>query len=110
MSAIYPFILLFATWTLWGITVWYSHRLLHAFCDRFPSVAQREIPYAFDRGFAHPEKAIFFFRRRAAEVTGADPTLSRQRRRFIGLAVASVVFPVLWFAPLFIFAVIMSHK
>ena len=110
MSATYPFILFCTTIALWWFTVWYAHRLLHAFCDRFPLVAQREIPYAFDRWFAHPEKAIFFFRRRAAEVTSADPALSRQRKRFIGLSVASVVFPLLWFVPLFIFAVIMSHK
>jgi hypothetical protein len=109
MSAIYPAILCGMTVALWWFTVWYAHRLLHAFCDRFPLIAQQEIPYAHDR-FAHPEKAIFFFRRRAAEVTSTDPTLSRQRKRFIGLSVASVIFPLLWFVPLFIFAIIMSHK
>jgi hypothetical protein len=98
------------TVALWWFTAWYSARLFHAFCVRFPSVAQREIPYALDRGVTHPEKAIFFFRRRAAEVTSADSILSRQRKRFIALSVASLVFPVLWFAPLCIYAGIMSHK
>ena len=110
MSATYPLILFCTTVALQLFTVWYGHRLLHAFCDRFPTVAQREIPYAFDRWFAHPEKGIFFFRRRAAEVVRADPTLSRLRRRFIVLSVLSVAFPVSGFLALFIFAVIMAQK
>jgi hypothetical protein len=107
---VYPFTLFCATGALWFVTWLYAHRLLHRFCARFPEVAQREIPYAFDRSCAHPEKAIFFFRRRAAEVIRADPALWRERRRFIALSLLSVVFPLLWFLPLFVFAVIMSQK
>jgi hypothetical protein len=95
---------------LWGITVWYSHRLGHAFCDGFPAVAAREIPFAFDRWFAHPEKAIFFFRRRAAEIIRTDPGLWCMRKRFIALSVASLVFPLCWFIPLFIYAVVMAKR
>jgi hypothetical protein len=109
MSVIYPAILGCMTVALWWFTVWYAHRFLRAFCNRFLLVAHQEIPYAFDR-FAHLEKAIYSFRRTAAEVTSVDPTSPRQRKRFTGLSVALLVFPLLWFLPLFIFAVIMSHK
>ena len=95
MSSIYLFTLFCTTAALWFITWLYAHRLLHSFCARFPVVAQREIPYAFDRWFAHPEKAIFFFRRRAAEILRNDPSLWRQRRTFIFLSVLSVLIPVL---------------
>ena len=110
MSGVYPFILFCATGVLWFVTWLYGHRLLHGFCARFPEDAQREIPYAFDRWFAHPEKAIFFFRRRAAEVIRAGPALWRERKRFIALSLLSVAFPLVWFLPLFVFAVVMSQK
>jgi len=110
MSGIYPFTLFCATGALWFVTWLYAHRLLYRFCARFPEVAQKEIPYAFNRWLAHPEKAIFFFRHRAAEVIRADPALSRERKRFIALSLLSLVFPLLWFLPLFIYAVVMSHR
>jgi hypothetical protein len=97
MSGIYPLTWFCTTGAIWFVTWLYAHRLLHRFCARFPAVAQREIPYAFDRGFAHPEKAIFFFRRRAAEVVRDDPALWRQRQRFIFLSFLSVLIPVLGF-------------
>jgi len=97
MSGIIPLILFCTTAALWFIIWLYAHRLLHRFCARFPAVAQREIPYAFDRWFAHPEKAIFFFRQRAAEVLRDDPSLWRQRRSFILLSVLSVLIPVFGF-------------
>ena len=110
MSGIYPFLLFCATGVLWITTVWYSHRLGHAFCRRFPSEAAREIPYAFDRGFAHPEKVIFFFRRRAAEILRTDPSLWRQRQRFILLSVLSVLLPVLGFLSIGVVAFIEIHR
>lgn len=110
MNGIYPFVLFSTTAVVWGVTVWYAHRLLHAFCDRFPLVAQREIPYAFDRWFAHPEKGIFFFRRRAAEVLRGDPLLWRQRQRFILLSALSVLIPVLGFVSIGVVAIMESHR
>src|SRR5215204_2709120 len=110
MSGIYPFALFCVTGFLWFVTWLCAHRLLHAFCDRFPLVAQREIPYAFDRGFAHPEKGIFFFRRRAAEVLRGDPLLWRQRQRFILLSTLSLLIPVLGFVSIGIVAFLETHR
>ena len=109
-SGTIPFIMCCATGALWFATWLYAHRLLYAFCRRFPSEAAREIPYAFDRWVAHPEKALFFFRRSSADVVRADPALFKQRRRFIILSVSSVIFPVAWFLPMFIYAIIMSQR
>jgi len=75
----------------------YAHRLFRRFCARFPSVAQQEIPHAFDRCIAHPEKALFFLRRRAADVVRDDPLLSLQRRRFLALLFFSALIPFLGF-------------
>ena len=110
MSGTYPFLLFCSTAGLWFTTAWYSHRLLHAFCRRFPAEAQREIPYAFDSWTAHPEKAIFFFRHRAAEILRADVSLWRQRQRFILLSVLSIVVPPLGFTSISVFALIEMHK
>jgi hypothetical protein len=110
MSGVYPVILSCITAAVWFVTSWHAHRLLHAFCDRFPSVAQREIPYAFDRWSAHPEKAIFFFRRRAAEVLRGDPSLWRQRQRLILFTVLSLLIPVLGFLSLGVVALVESYR
>ena len=66
-------------------------RLLRLFRDRYPQVAQKEIPFVFDN-WRHPEKAIYFFRKRAVETLRADPQLWRERQRFVALAVATVGF------------------
>jgi hypothetical protein len=110
MSATYPFTLFCITGVLWFVTWLCAHRLLHAFCDRFPLVAQREIPCAFDRWFAHPEKGIFFFRRRAGEVLRGDPRLWRQRQWLLFLSALSVSVPVLGFVSIAVVAFIETHK
>jgi len=110
MNGIYPFALFCTTGALWLLTWLYAHRLLHRFCARFPDIAQQEIPYAFDRWFAHPEKAIFFFRHRAAEVVRDDPSLSRERGRFMLLAVLSVLIPVLGFLSIGVVAIVQTQK
>ena len=109
MSAIYSLILFFATGVVWFLMALQNSRLLCAFRERYPQIAQQEIPYVFDT-WRHPEKTLFFFRRRAAELLRADTTLWRERRRFIILSVLSVLVPVLGFLPLFIYAVIMSKR
>jgi hypothetical protein len=109
MSAIYPVILFFATGLVWVLMAWQNSRLLCAFRERFPQIAQREIPYVFDY-WRHPEKTFFFYRRRAVEILREDPALWRERRRFIILSVLSVAVPVLGFASICIYALIMSQR
>jgi len=110
MSGIYPFALFCVTGLLWFATWLSARRLLHAFCDRLPLVAQREIPYAFDRGFAHPEKCIYFFRSRAAAALRSDTLLWRQRQRFILLSTLSVLIPVLGFVSIAVVALTEIYK
>ena len=110
MSGIYPFALICITGLVWFVTWLCGHRLLIAFCDRFPLIAQREIPYAHDHGWAHPEKGIFFFRRKAAEILRGDPLLWRQRQRFLLLCAFSVLIPVLGFVSIGVVAFMQTHR
>jgi hypothetical protein len=66
-------------------------RLLRMFRERYPQIAQREIPYVFDN-WRHPEKAIFFFRKRAVEILRPDPSLWRERQRFVLLTFITLGF------------------
>lgn len=80
---------------VWGIlciaTAVQNHRLLKMFRERNPQVAQREIPFVFDN-WRHPEKAMFFFRKRAVEILRQDPNLWRERQRFIALVIITLGF------------------
>ncbi len=109
MIDIYPIILFLATGILWFFTALQGRRLLRSFRERYPQIAQREIPYAFDKQ-RHPEKALFFYRRKAGEILREDTALSRSRRRFIQLSLFSVLVPALGFLSLAIFTVIMSRQ
>ncbi len=66
-------------------------RLLRLFSQRYPQVAQKEIPYAFDN-WRHPEKALFWFRRRAIEVLRNDPELWPERQLYVRLVIATLGF------------------
>ncbi|HEX8371563.1 MAG TPA: hypothetical protein VF585_02190 [Chthoniobacterales bacterium] len=110
MIDIYPVTLSLVIALLWLATWLSAHQLLYAFGSRFPLVAGKEIPHACNRALAHPEKVIFFFRRRAAEVLREDPLLWRQRQRFILLSVLSALAPVLGFVSLGIVALVKSHR
>ena len=45
-------------------------------------------------GMRHPEKAIFFFRKRAIEVLRPLPDVWRERQRFVTLVVVTLSFLV----------------
>jgi hypothetical protein len=110
MSSVDPFALFCVTGAVWCVTCLCASRLLCAFRERFPSVAAREIPYAFDRWFNHPEKTVFFFRRRAAEVLRGDPLLWRLRQRLMLLYFLSILIPLLGFMSIGIVAFLETHK
>ena len=77
--------------TLIVATVIQNSRLLRLFRERYPQVAQREIPFVFDN-WRHPEKAFYFFRKRAVATLRADPELWRERQRFVALTIATIGF------------------
>ena len=104
-TLIYPLTLFIGTAWLWAFTALYGSRVFRAFRRRYPEIAAREIPFAFDR-FRHPEKALFFFRQRAVELLRGDSVLWPMRQRFVLLSVLSVCLPPLGFVPGFLFAVL----
>ena len=89
-----------ATSLLWVYTIYYSHRLGRNFTNKYPHIALREIPYAGSH-MAHPERAIYFFRRRARDVL-QNPDLWKQRQYFIYLSLLSLIAPIGGFSALLI--------
>ena len=61
------------------------------FRDRYPTIAARELPMAWD-GMRDPEKAIFFFRKRAIVVLRPLPDIWRERQRFVVLVAITLSF------------------
>jgi hypothetical protein len=82
-------------------------RLLRLFGERYPQIAQREIPYVFDN-WRHPEKAIFWFRKRAVELLRNDPELWRERQRYVGLVVATLGFWVALGVTIVVLGIVMT--
>jgi len=91
MSAVWPILAMVVWATLILATNIQGGRLLRMFRERYPQIAQREIPYAFDN-WRHPEKAMFFFRRRARDILQADADIWRERQRFVALSLATLGF------------------
>jgi hypothetical protein len=88
----YPIILMFVIVSVWLITARQNGKLVEAFWDRLPKVAAQELPGTLGR---HPEKLIFFFRRRAAEVLRGDEVLWKMRQRLVLWVALSLLTPVL---------------
>jgi hypothetical protein len=103
MIDIYPIILMLLVMLVWVFTARQNGKLMKAFWDRLPKVAAQELPGTLDR---HPEKFIFFFRRRAAEVLRRDEILWKMRQRLVLWVVLSLLTPVLGMLPLLILAVL----
>lgn len=89
----------------WALTIYQSHRLGRKFVAKYPAIAAKEIPFAFSH-FGHPEKAMFFWRRRAVELLRMDRELWKERRWFVGLSVASVAVFLIGFAMMLTYAVL----
>jgi hypothetical protein len=106
-SGILPLVFFVGTGLLWTTLVYQSTRVFHRFRAKYPEVAAKEIPYAFSWA-SHPEKAFYFFRKKARELLKQDPDLWRERQIFVFLTIASIVIPIAAFIPLFIYAVLHS--
>lgn len=89
VSDIWP-ILVMCVWVLLvGGTVIQNTRLLRMFRNRYPQLAQKELPAVFN-GRRDPEKAIYFFRRRAINALQPHADLWRERQRFVVLVSLTV--------------------
>src|SRR5689334_10628206 len=108
-TGLLPLILGGLTAVLWASAAIQNVILFRRFRAKYPEIAAQEIPEAFSLA-AHPEKAIFFFRQRCKQLLSTDPPLLRKRRLFVAMCIASMVFPLVWFVPLFLFAALRSHN
>jgi len=71
---------------VWGAlvagTVIQNIRLLRVFRDRYPQLAHKELPAVFDN-YRDPEKAIYFFRKRAVAALRPHKDIWLERQRFV---------------------------
>ena len=94
MSSIYPLALMAITSCIWFLTAWQNSHLVELFWQRLPRDAQQELPGAEGR---HPEKIVFFFRRRASQILRKDDVLWKHRKRLLSLAALSALVPLVGF-------------
>ena len=91
MSSVWPLSVM-CVWAILCIaTAIQGGRLIKIFRERYPQIAQREIPFVFDN-WNHPEKIFFFFRKRAVDILRPDPSLWRERQRFVVLVMVTLGF------------------
>jgi hypothetical protein len=77
---------------LWFATGLQSHRLFYKFRKRHPEIAAQEIPFAFDF-MAHPDKFLFFFKKRSLPILKSDPVIWTLRQQVKTLAILSLAVP-----------------
>jgi hypothetical protein len=99
-NGIIPMIVFVLGGVTWALTTYQCHRLRRKFIAKYPAIASQEIPYAFSHT-AHPEKAIFFLRQRAADLLKGDEELWKERRKYVALFSASLILFCLGFAIIF---------
>ncbi len=109
MSGLYPALLSVLVAAIWMAAAVQAQRLLNTFRRKFPNEAQKHIPDAFSR-MRHPEKFLFFFRKKSLPLLRSDPAIWRLRRSLLWLSVLSAVVPLLVFATLLAFAVASGFK
>lgn len=95
MSEVYPLLTLIVV--VWIACFIQSHRLFYKFRAKYPDIAKREIPHAFETR-ENPEKLLYFLRRKSLEVLRSDPELRGLRQQVKFLAILSVIVPPVGFA------------
>ena len=74
-----------------------GHRLFYKFRAKYPDLAKRDIPHAFE-ACEHPEKVFYFLRRKSRQVLRRDRELWGLTQQVNALAVLSVIMPPVGFA------------
>src|SRR5262245_48457978 len=103
----YPILLMLITGFVWVFTARKGNRLIEAFWQRLPHVAQQELDSVVGRSIRN---GLFPFRRRAAEVLRGDEVLWALRRRFLFWATLSLLVPVLGFLSIAVVAIVASQR
>lgn len=86
------FILPLVVAAVWLATWIQGHRLLYRFQFKYREKALAEIPHAFE-AFAHPEKLIYFLRRRTRAFLRADAELAPLSKQVWVLVILSIGIP-----------------
>ncbi len=55
----------------WIVAFIQSHRMFYLFREKYPEIAKKEISFAFEP-FAHPDKIIFFFKKKNETIIKND--------------------------------------
>ena len=105
MSEAYPF--LAVVLGVWFACFIQSHRLFYKFRAKYPEIAQRDIPRAFET-YEHPEKLLYFLRHKSREVLRNDPELWGLRQQVKFLTILSVLVPPVGFVFLVRSAILMA--
>lgn len=91
MSDLWPDLVM-CIWALLCIaTVFQGSRLLRRFRKRYPAIAARELPMAWNN-LADPRRVAFFLGKRAVEVLRPLPDIWRERQLFVTLVRATIGF------------------
>jgi len=90
MNEVYQFLALVLG--VWFACFIQSHRLFYKFRAKYPEIAQRDIPRAFET-CEHPEKLLYFLRRDSRELLRNDPELWSLRQQVKFLAILSIIIP-----------------
>ena len=81
------------TGVLWLIVAIQGHRLFFIFRKKYPEVARREIPSAFEVYGRDPERFLYFFRKKSSALIQQDETLWKLKRQIIVLGITSLALP-----------------
>jgi hypothetical protein len=104
MTDLYPLLSLGLIGCIWLAAFIQGARLYRTFLHKYPDVASKSIPFAFDE-LNHPEKLLFFFRRTSLTLLKSDVELWKLRQQMVFLLCLSLIVPLLCFAILGIVAI-----
>lgn len=108
-TEIIPIALFSLTGIIWLLLWIQSHRLLFKFRKKFPDIAERDIPYAFNDAIRHPEKFFYFIKKGNIEKLSKDIEIAKLRRQVVILFRMSYLVPLLGSLLLLIFVLILIN-
>jgi hypothetical protein len=109
MSVAYPVTLMVVIDAVWLALFIQSHRLLYKFRAKFPEIARRDIPHAFEPS-QHPEKFFYFFRRKSLETLQSDTELWGLRQQVKLLGILALLVPPAGFALLVFVTILLLRR
>lgn len=94
---------------VWHCLFLEAHAPFHAFRERYPQEAHREIPFAFSK-MSHPGKFFYFLRKRARVFLESkhDKELLEQRTTVIRLLMAALGIPFMFMLLMVCFLLVLN--